>query len=184
MTTTLEERRNAATADVETVFAVVLAEVLPDFSYKILDRFKNMARLGDGAFGSQHLSDEAITRSLAVIRHLVTLAKNKGYDRLIAVATSAVREAKNGGDFIDLVKGQTGLTVRVITGTEEARLIFLGIQNSVPMTEQPVLGVDVGGGRVVAGGTQHVEHGFLAGIGLAALLDRFHTLRKHVGERR
>ena len=64
------------------------------------------------------------------------------------MATSAVREAKNGGDFIDLVKEQTGLTVRVISGTEEARLIFLGIKNSVPMTEQASLAVDVGGGSV------------------------------------
>src|SRR5512135_26221 len=154
---------------------MVLAEVLPDFTYKMLDRFKDMAPLGDGAFGSQHLSDEAITRSLAVIRHLVTLAKNKGYDRLIAVATSAVREAKNGGDFIDLVKGQTGLTVRVITGTEEARLIFLGIQNSVPMTEQPVLGVDVGGGSVelMVGNREQLLHAKSLKLGAIRLADQF-----------
>ena len=154
---------------------MVLAEVLPDFSYKILDRFKDMTRLGDGAFASQHLSDKAITRSLAVIRHLVTLAKNKGYERLIAVATSAVREAKNGGDFIDLVKEQTGLTVRVITGIEEARLIFLGIQNSVPITEQPVLGVDVGGGSVelMVGNREQLLHAKSLKLGAIRLADQF-----------
>ena len=82
---------------------MVLAEIQPDAGYKILDRFKDMTRLGNGAFTTHRLSDEAITRGLDVIRNLVTLAKNKGYDRIIAVATSAVREAKNGGDFIDLV---------------------------------------------------------------------------------
>ena len=127
---------------------MVLAEIQPDASYKILDRFKDMTRLGNGAFTTHRLSDEAITRGLDVIRNLVTLAKNKGYDRIIAVATSAVREAKNGGDFIDLVAEHTGLTVRVISGTEEARLIFLGVKNNVPMTEQPTLSVDVGGGSV------------------------------------
>src|SRR5678810_212660 len=127
---------------------MVIAEVRPDFTYKILDRFKDMARLGNGAFETQRLSEEAIARGLSVIGRLVTLAKNKGYDRIIAVATSAVREAKNGGDFIDLVAEQTGLKVRVISGTEEARLIFLGVKNNVPMTEQPVLSVDVGGGSV------------------------------------
>src|SRR6187455_2123760 len=111
---------------------MVIAEVRPDFTYKILDRFKDMARLGNGAFETQRLSEEAIARGLSVI----------------AVATSAVREAKNGGDFIDLVREQTGLRVRVISGEEEARLIFLGIKNSVPMTEQPALAVDVGGGSV------------------------------------
>ena len=99
---------------------MVLAEIQLDTGYKILDRFKDMTRLGNGAFTTHHLSDEAITRGLDVIRNLVTLAKNKGYDRIIAVATSAVREAKNGGDFIDLVANQTGLTVRVISGAEEA----------------------------------------------------------------
>src|SRR5580765_7919071 len=88
---------------------MVLAEIQPDAGYKILDRFKDMTRLGDEAFTTHRLSDMAVTR-----------AKNKGYERIIAIATSAVREAKNGGDFIDLVAEQTGLKVRVISGTEEA----------------------------------------------------------------
>src|SRR6476660_10471865 len=107
-----------------------------------------MARLGDGSFETQLLSDEAIARGLSVIGRLVTLAKNKGYDRIIAVATSAVREAKNGGDFIDLVTEQTGLKVRVISGAEEARLIFLGVKNNVPMTEAPTLSVVVGSVKI------------------------------------
>jgi exopolyphosphatase/guanosine-5'-triphosphate,3'-diphosphate pyrophosphatase len=154
---------------------MVLADVLPDFSYKILDRFKDVARLGDGAFATQRLSEEAMARGLSVINRLATLAKNKGYDRLIAVATSAVREAKNGGDFIDLVKEQTGLTVRVISGTEEARLIFLGIKNSVPMTEQASLAVDVGGGSVeiMAGNRDQLLHAKSLKLGAIRLADQF-----------
>ena len=154
---------------------MVLAEVLPDCSYKILDRFKDMARLGDRAFETQRLTDEAIARGLGVIRHLATLAKNKGYERIIAVATSAVREAKNGGDFIDLVAEQTGLKVRVISGPEEARLIFLGIKNSVPMTEQPVLAVDVGGGSVelMAGNRDQLLHAKSLKLGAIRLADQF-----------
>ena len=154
---------------------MVLAEVLPDFTYKILDRFKDMARLGNGAFESQRLSDEAIARGLSVISRLVTLAKNKGYDRMIAVATSAVREAKNGGDFIDTVKEQTGLRVRVISGVEEARLIFLGVKNSVPMTEQPALAIDVGGGsvEVMAGNRDQLLHAKSLKLGAIRLSDQF-----------
>ena len=154
---------------------MVLAEVLPDFTYKILDRFKDMARLGNGAFESQRLSDEAIARGLSVIGRLVTLAKNKGYDRMIAVATSAVREAKNGGDFIDTVKEQTGLRVRVISGVEEARLIFLGVKNSVPMTEQPALAIDVGGGsvEVMAGNRDQLLHAKSLKLGAIRLSDQF-----------
>lgn len=154
---------------------MVLADVQPDGSYKILDRFKDMTRLGNGAFTNHRLSDEAITRGLGVIRHLVTLAKNKGYDRIVAVATSAVREAKNGGDFIDLVAEQTGLKIRVISGTEEARLIFLGVQHSVPMTEQPVLAVDVGGGSVelMAGNREQLLHAKSLKLGAIRLADQF-----------
>ena len=69
---------------------MVLAEVEPDFSYKILDRFKDMTRLGDGAFMTGRLAESTMTRGLEVIRNLVTLARNKGYERIEAVATSAL----------------------------------------------------------------------------------------------
>ncbi|MCW5795936.1 MAG: Ppx/GppA family phosphatase [Nitrospira sp.] len=127
---------------------MVLAEVQPDYSYKILDRFKDMTRLGDGVFTSRRLSDQAMMRGLEVIRTLVNLARNKGYEQIEGVATSAVREARNGGEFLDHVLQQTGLTVRVITGAEEARLIFLGVQNSVALPESPTLVIDIGGGSV------------------------------------
>jgi exopolyphosphatase/pppGpp-phosphohydrolase len=78
---------------------MVLAEILPDASFKILDRFKDMTRLGNGVFATKRLSDEAMTRALEVLKTLVTLARNKGFERIVAVATSAVREAQNGGDL-------------------------------------------------------------------------------------
>jgi len=90
---------------------LVLAEVEPDSSYKILDRFKDMTRLGDGAFKNRRLSNAAMARGLEVIRTLATLASNKGYERIEAVATSAVREARNGGEFLEEVARQTGLTI-------------------------------------------------------------------------
>jgi exopolyphosphatase/guanosine-5'-triphosphate,3'-diphosphate pyrophosphatase len=127
---------------------MILAEVESDFSYKILDRFKDMTRLGDGAFRQRRLQESAMTRGLEVIRTLVTLARNKGYERIEAIATSAVREAKNGGEFVDAVARQTGLTVRVVSGDEEARLIYLGVRHSMELADQPSLILDVGGGSV------------------------------------
>jgi exopolyphosphatase/guanosine-5'-triphosphate,3'-diphosphate pyrophosphatase len=154
---------------------MVLAEIQPDGGYKVLDRFKDMTRLGNGTFSSHRLSDDAIARGLDVIRNLVTLAKNKGYDRIMAVATSAVREAKNGGEFIDLVAEQTKLKVRVISGAEEARLIFLAVKNSVPMTDQPVLAVDVGGGSVelMVGNRDQLLHTKSLKLGAIRLADEY-----------
>jgi exopolyphosphatase/guanosine-5'-triphosphate,3'-diphosphate pyrophosphatase len=127
---------------------LVLAEIGPDFSYKVLDRFKDMTRLGDGSFKTHRLSEPAMARGLEVIRTLTTLARNKGYEKIVAVATSAVREATNGGEFIEEVARQTGLTVRVISGQEEARLIYLGVRHSMDLGEGATLVVDVGGGSV------------------------------------
>lgn len=127
---------------------MVLADILPDASYKIVDRFKDITRLGDGAFATRRLSEEAMARGLEVLNTLATLARNKGFDRIEAVATSAVREARNGGEFVDQVAKQTGVTIRVISGAEEARLIYLGVKNSIALPEAPTVIVDVGGGSV------------------------------------
>ena len=127
---------------------MVLAELRADGGYTIVDRYKDMARLGNGAFAHRCLTDDAMGRGLEVLRTLVTLARNKGFDRIQAVATSAVREARNGGEFVNMVAEQTGITVRVISGKEEARLIFLGVQHGIALSEEPVLVVDVGGGSV------------------------------------
>ena len=156
---------------------MVLAEVKADYSYTILDRFKDMTRLGDGVFTSRRLSDQAMMRGLEVIRHLVTLARNKGYERIEAVATSAVREARNGGEFLDHVAQQTGLTVRVITGAEEARLIFLGVQNSVALPDLPTLVIDIGGGsvEVIVGNRDTVFHARSLKLGAIRLKDLYLT---------
>src|SRR6476646_8449417 len=118
---------------------MVLAEVEPDFSYTIVDRFKDMARLGDGMFKTGRLSDTAMARGLDVIHSLTTLARNKGYERIEAVATSAVREAKNGGEFLEAVMRRTDLAVRVVTGKEEARLIYLGVRHSMDLADRPTM---------------------------------------------
>lgn len=154
---------------------MVLAEVQPDYSYKILDRFKDMTRLGDGVFTTKRLSDQAMTRGLDVIKTLVTLARNKGYERIEAVATSAVREARNGGEFLDHVAQQTGLVVRVITGAEEARLIFLGVQNSVALPDQPTLIIDVGGGSVelIVGNREKINHARSLKLGAIRMKDLY-----------
>ncbi len=154
---------------------MVLAEILPDASFKVLDRFKDMTRLGNGVFATRRLSDEAMSRGLEILKTLVTLARNKGFERIVAVATSAVREAQNGGDFVTLIMEQTGLTVRVISGTEEARLIFLGVKHSIALPDGPTLVVDIGGGSVelIAGNREGLIHGKSLKLGAIRLAEQF-----------
>jgi len=154
---------------------MVLAEVEPDFSYKILDRFKDMTRLGDGVFKTGRLSETAMVRGLEVLRSLTTLARNKGYERIVAVATSAVREAKNGGEFLEEVLRHTGLTVRVVTGKEEARLIYLGVRHSMDLAQNPSMVVDIGGGSVelIVGNRKTMGHGQSLKLGAIRLKDLY-----------
>ena len=157
---------------------MVLAEVQPDNSYKILDRVKNMARLGDGTFDHRRLSQSAIIRGVDVLRNFTNLARNKGFERIVATATSAVREAKNGGEFLKTVMKDTGLRVRVVTGQEEARLIYLGVRHSMDLSDSPSLIVDVGGGSVelIACNEEKMLFGKSLKLGAIRLADRY--LRK------
>jgi exopolyphosphatase/guanosine-5'-triphosphate,3'-diphosphate pyrophosphatase len=127
---------------------MVLTEIQPDFSSKVIDRFKDVTRLGEETFKEGLFSPEAIAKGTEVVRTLVTLARNRGFTRIEAVATSAVREASNGGDLIEAIEQQTGVRVRVITGQEEARLIYLGVRQGMDFGKRNVLIADVGGGSV------------------------------------
>ncbi|MDA0739919.1 MAG: Ppx/GppA phosphatase family protein [Nitrospirae bacterium] len=154
---------------------MVLADIESDGSYKILDSFKDMTRLGDGTFQQKRLSEAAMARGLDVLGNLTTLARNKGFSKIVMTATSAVREAKNGGQFIEAVAQQTRVRVRVVTGQEEARLIYLGIRHSMELLETPSLMVDIGGGSVeiIAGTRERLIGAQSLKLGAIRLKDQF-----------
>ncbi len=128
---------------------LVLVEIGKDLSIQIIDRAKEVARLGDTSFQDGSLSETAVHRGLSAIRRFKKLADIHNVTKLKAVATSAVREASNGGDFLEMIERETGITVDVITGDEEARLIYLAVKHSIPLEKgRPALIVDIGGGSV------------------------------------
>jgi exopolyphosphatase/guanosine-5'-triphosphate,3'-diphosphate pyrophosphatase len=114
--------------------------------YRILRREKEMVRLGRSAFGRGALSGAAVERGLEALLKMTTLARLKGADRAVAVATSAVREAANGREFLTRVKALTGLDVTLLSGAEEARLIHRAVREVVDLSGGTGLILDVGGG--------------------------------------
>jgi exopolyphosphatase/guanosine-5'-triphosphate,3'-diphosphate pyrophosphatase len=102
---------------------MVVVQVKADFSFEVVDREKEMVRLGAGGLGGRALSPSTVTAALETLSRFKQLAVSRKVDEILAVATSAVREARNGGEFLAAVEAQTGIRARVITGTEEARLI-------------------------------------------------------------
>jgi len=94
------------------------------------------------------LTQSAMDHGIEALQRFTSIARRHGVTRFRAVATSAVREAKNGGEFIQRIYDEVGLRVRVIPGREEARLIYLGVSQVVDLRRGPVLLFDVGGGSV------------------------------------
>ncbi len=107
---------------------------------------KRTTRLGEKSPDSNELTELAINRALEALKSFKALAESYKVDALIAVATSAVREASNGKEFLQRVREELQLEVDLISGIEEARLIYLGVLSVIPFNETPHLLIDIGGG--------------------------------------
>lgn len=127
---------------------MVVAQVDADGGLTILWRMKEMVGLGRNSFPSHRLSQEAMDRAVLSLARFGTMATRRGCEKVVAVATSAVREAENGGDFIERARRETGINVRVVSAKEEARLIYVGVRHALELGTSPNLIVDVGGGSV------------------------------------
>jgi exopolyphosphatase / guanosine-5'-triphosphate,3'-diphosphate pyrophosphatase len=110
-----------------------------------LERLSTVTRLGRGVDLSGHLSSEAIEDVCVAIGGYVGILEELGAETVDAIATSAVRDAGNGGAFIAELRERFALSARVLDGEEEARLTYLGAISEAPPSE-PTLVVDIGGG--------------------------------------
>lgn len=125
---------------------LLLVRIDPDRSYSILSDEKEVVRLGEGVFVDQHLQQEAIEHTARVCKNFAEEARTSGASTIYAVATSATREAKNKKELLEYLKQETGLDVRIVSGLEEARLIYLGASRGVNLGESQALFIDIGGG--------------------------------------
>ena len=140
---------------------MIVVQVRPDVSFEIIDREKAMVRLGAGGLGGRALTAEAMNAAVQALSTFKRLADSHKVDKIVAAATSATREARNGGEFLARIQRETGIRPMVITGTDEARLIH----------QAAVYGVDVGSGRAVVidigGGSVEITLGTGTAIELA-----------------
>ncbi len=126
-------------------FHAIVVDARPDGTFEAVDRLKEMVKLGEGGFRQHRLTETAQDRGLAALHAIRAWAEGHGVTEFVACATSAVREAENGGAFLERVRRETGLHVRTITGEREAHLIYLAARQAVDLSE-PTLLVDIGGG--------------------------------------
>ena len=127
---------------------MIVVQVRPDLSFEVIDREKVMVRLGAGGLGGRALWRESIELGLQTLVRFKKLAESNGVEEVLAAATSATREARNGGEFLARIARETGIRPRVIRGSEEARLIHLAAVYGVDVGAGRAVVIDVGGGSV------------------------------------
>lgn len=137
---------NHAAIDIGTnSFHLLVAEVDEGGAFSVLTTEKESVRLGEGPGEIRELSVAAMDRGIAALGRFRAIADSFGAG-IDAVATSAVREAANGADFVTRAWTDAGIDIDVISGPEEARLIHLGVLQALPVFDRQVLVVDIGGG--------------------------------------
>ena len=154
---------------------MIVVQVRPDLSFEIIDREKDMVRLGAGGLDGRNITQTASASALTTLSKFKRLAESHKVDEIIAGATSATREAENGGDFIAEVDRLTGIKIRVISGTEEARLVHLAAAYGVDVGSSKACAIDIGGGsvEVTLGNAARMDVGRSFKTGVIRLTERF-----------
>lgn len=126
----------------------IVADVTPDGRIRVLDEMKAAPRLGTGLDKTGMLAEESMRHALEALQRMATLAHQYGATRVESVATSAVRDAANGRHFLDLVRRETGLRVRLLHGEDEARLAFRSALAHFDLARGRSVVMDIGGGSL------------------------------------
>ena len=145
------------------------------------EKYMETTRIGHGVDESKMLSEEGMKRTTDALETFYNLAKEKEVDEIIAIATSAVRDAKNRDVFLEQVKN-IGIDVEMISGSEEARLGFLGVIKGMALSglvkpEENILVIDIGGGstEMIVGNQAGIIYDKSIDIGAVRLHDKFVT---------
>jgi exopolyphosphatase/guanosine-5'-triphosphate,3'-diphosphate pyrophosphatase len=154
---------------------MIVVRVRPDLSFEVIDREKAMVRLGAGGLDGKALTTEAMSAALQALSKFRRLAESHTVDVILAAATSATREARNGGEFLARIEAETGIRPRVITGAEEARLIHLAAVYGVDVGSARAVVIDVGGGstEITLGTATSIQAAKSFKIGVIRLTERF-----------
>lgn len=156
-------------------FHLLLAQVTGE-SYATLHKTREVVRIGEQGLRDGWISLDAQTRTLNTLIKFKQLIEQEGVDKIYATATSAIRNAANGMDLIRMIKETTDIDVRIISGQEEATLIFGGVRKAVDLSKGSFLIMDIGGGSIEFIISKHGDVMWMESfeIGGQRLIDGFH----------
>ena len=125
---------------------LLVAELKEDGSFRVITDRAEITRLGEGVDKTGAISQPGEERSFTTLKAYLRACKDLGVDEIVAVGTSALRDAQNGLAFIQRLKRELGLDLRVLSGADEARYSYLAVDRGLRLKAENVLIVDVGGG--------------------------------------
>lgn len=142
------EMRRVAAIDIGTNSTHLLVAAVDTTlrTFNIIQAEKSTTRLGERDPDSGELTAAAMQRGHETLRRFRDLAISHDVEQIVTAATSAVREAPNGRDFLQQIKEGLGIDVDLVSGSEEARLIYLGVLSGMSFGDRPHLLLDIGGG--------------------------------------
>lgn len=156
-------------------FNLLIVETGEGRYFKILYNNKLPVKLGRGGIDKKEIRSDAISRGLnAIEKHLLTIKEYKA-DKIYAFATSAIRSARNGEQFVDLIRERFNMNVEVISGDKEAEIIYYGVRQAVQLDMNPVLIMDIGGGsnEFIIANRETIFWKKSYPLGIARLLEKF-----------
>ncbi len=125
---------------------LVVVDAAASDSFAVLAREKDTVRLGHDTLRLEQLSPAAIERATDCIKRFRSIAEARGAERIFAVATASVREARNSSQFIREVERKAGVSVEILSAIEEARLIGLAAAQGCAAPNASIINIDIGGG--------------------------------------
>jgi exopolyphosphatase/guanosine-5'-triphosphate,3'-diphosphate pyrophosphatase len=125
-------------------FNLIIAEVV-EGEIKQMFSTKEGVALGMGGINEKRISEDAMQRAVECLKRYKSICAEYNSERIVAIGTSAIRDASNQRDFIERVGVETGITIQVVSGEEEARLIYDGVRQTYSFDEKSII-MDIGGG--------------------------------------
>ena len=156
-------------------FNLLIAETPDNKALEIIHTAKQPVKLGKGGITRRTITQDAFSRGMEAIEKHYETIKTFGIEKVYAFATSAIRDAENGKDFVNAVKNSFNLYVNVIPGEREAEFIYKGVRLSYNTKDEKALILDIGGGSnelIIADGKKiYWKESF--NLGMARLLEMF-----------
>lgn len=141
-------RNRVAAIDVGTNSIHMIIVELQRRGFRVIDKEKEMVQLGRDSLEGRPLTEAAINRGVEALKKMAVVAARWQVNEVVAVATSAIREAPNGAVFVEAAQRAAGIEIRVISGEEEADYIYRAVRTSVDFQGGTAVVIDIGGGSV------------------------------------